>query len=40
MSWNLYLPLAGNSINILLLFGLGGAVGFLSGLFGVGAAFS
>ena len=36
---NLYLPLAGNSINILLLFGLGGAVGFLSGLFGVGGGF-
>lgn len=27
MSWNLYLPLAGNSINILLLFGLGGGRG-------------
>jgi uncharacterized membrane protein YfcA len=39
MSWNLYLPLAGNSINILLLFGLGGVVGFLSGLFGVGGGF-
>jgi uncharacterized membrane protein YfcA len=39
MFWNLYLPLAGNSINILLLFGLGGAVGFLSGLFGVGGGF-
>ena len=39
MSWNLYLPLAGNSTNILLLFGLGGAVGFLSGLFGVGGGF-
>ncbi len=37
--WNLYLPIAGNSINILLLFGLGGAVGFLSGLFGVGGGF-
>ena len=40
MSWSLYLPVAGNSINILLLFGLGGAVGFLSGVFGVVAAFS
>jgi hypothetical protein len=30
---------AGNSINILLLFGLGGAVGFLSGVFGVGGGF-
>jgi uncharacterized membrane protein YfcA len=39
MFWNLYLPLAGNSINILLLFGLGGVVGFLSGLFGVGGGF-
>jgi uncharacterized protein len=37
--FNLYLPLAGNSTNILLLFGLGGAVGFLSGLFGVGGGF-
>jgi uncharacterized membrane protein YfcA len=37
--FDLYLPLAGNSINILLLFGLGGAVGFLSGLFGVGGGF-
>jgi uncharacterized membrane protein YfcA len=37
--WNLYLPIAGNSINIVLLFGLGGAVGFLSGLFGVGGGF-
>jgi uncharacterized membrane protein YfcA len=36
---DLYLPLAGNSTNILLLFGLGGAVGFLSGLFGVGGGF-
>ena len=39
MSLSLYLPLAGNSINILLLLGLGGAVGFLSGLFGVGGGF-
>ena len=39
MSLSLYLPLAGNSINILLLFGLGGVVGFLSGLFGVGGGF-
>ena len=37
--FDLYLPLAGNSTNILLLFGLGGAVGFLSGLFGVGGGF-
>ncbi len=39
MFWSLYLPLAGNGINILLLLGLGGAVGFLSGLFGVGGGF-
>ncbi|MCL4501920.1 MAG: sulfite exporter TauE/SafE family protein [Deltaproteobacteria bacterium] len=39
MFWSLYLPLAGNGINVLLLFGLGGAVGFLSGLFGVGGGF-
>jgi hypothetical protein len=37
--WDLYLPIAGNSINVLLLFGLGGGVGFLSGLFGVGGGF-
>jgi uncharacterized protein len=37
--FDLYLPLAGSSTNILLLFGLGGAVGFLSGLFGVGGGF-
>jgi uncharacterized membrane protein YfcA len=37
--WNLYLPIAGSSINILLLFGLGSGVGFLSGLFGVGGGF-
>ncbi len=39
MFLNLYLPLAGHSTNILLLFGLGGGVGFLSGLFGVGGGF-
>ena len=39
MTLSLYLPLAGNGINILLLFGLGGVVGFLSGLFGVGGGF-
>jgi uncharacterized membrane protein YfcA len=39
MFWSLYLPVAGNGINILLLLGLGGAVGFLSGLFGVGGGF-
>jgi len=39
MLLSLYLPISGNAINILLLFGLGGAVGFLSGLFGVGGGF-
>lgn len=39
MPLSLYLPIAGSSINILLLFGLGGIVGFLSGLFGVGGGF-
>lgn len=39
MDWNIYLPIAGNSVNILLLLGLGGGVGFLSGLFGVGGGF-
>ena len=39
MSWNIYLPIAGNSVNILVLLGLGGLVGFLSGLFGVGGGF-
>ena len=39
MFWSLYLPVAGNGISILLLLGLGGAVGFLSGLFGVGGGF-
>jgi uncharacterized protein len=39
MSWSIYLPIAENSVNILLLLGLGGVVGFLSGLFGVGGGF-
>jgi uncharacterized protein len=39
MNWSIYLPIAGSSVNILLLLGLGGAVGFLSGLFGVGGGF-
>ncbi|AEB08325.1 sulfite exporter TauE/SafE family protein [Desulfobacca acetoxidans] len=39
MVLSLYLPISGNAINILVLFGLGGAVGFLSGLFGVGGGF-
>ncbi len=35
----LYLPIAGNSVNILSVLGLGGAVGVLSGIFGVGGGF-
>ncbi len=37
--WHMYLPIAGNSVNILTIFGLGGAVGLLSGIFGVGGGF-
>jgi len=36
---DIYLPIAGISINALVLLGLGGAVGVLSGLFGVGGGF-
>ncbi|MCX6543288.1 MAG: sulfite exporter TauE/SafE family protein [Acidobacteria bacterium] len=35
----IYLPIAGNAVNALLLVGLGGLVGLLSGLFGVGGGF-
>ena len=35
----IYLPVAHCSVNILVLLGLGGLVGFLSGLFGVGGGF-
>ncbi|MDP2698170.1 sulfite exporter TauE/SafE family protein [Thalassospira sp.] len=35
----IYLPIAEMSVNIFLILGLGGAVGFLSGLFGVGGGF-
>jgi len=35
----IYLPIAGNAVSALLLVGLGGLVGFLSGLFGVGGGF-
>jgi hypothetical protein len=38
MITSLYLPVAGSGVNVLLL-GLGGGVGFLSGLFGVGGGF-
>ena len=37
--FHLYLPIAGNSVNVLLIFGLGGLVGILSGIFGVGGGF-
>ncbi len=39
MSFFIYLPIAASSVNIFLLLGLGGLVGFLSGLFGVGGGF-
>ncbi len=35
----LFLPVAGVSVNVFLIIGLGGIVGFLSGLFGVGGGF-
>ncbi len=35
----IYLPIAGMSINFFLVIGIGGMVGFLSGLFGVGGGF-
>ena len=37
--FQIYLPIAEVSVNALLLFGLGGIVGVLSGLFGVGGGF-
>jgi len=35
----IYLPIAEMSVNVFLLLGMGGGVGFLSGLFGVGGGF-
>ena len=35
----MYLPIAGSSVNIFLILGLGGIVGLLSGIFGVGGGF-
>ncbi len=35
----IYLPIAELSVNMLVIFGMGGAVGFLSGMFGVGGGF-
>jgi uncharacterized membrane protein YfcA len=39
MHFAIYLPVAKTAVNVLLLVGLGGIVGFLSGLFGVGGGF-
>jgi uncharacterized protein len=39
MAMQIYLPIAEVSINAFLLLGLGGVVGFLSGMFGVGGGF-
>jgi uncharacterized membrane protein YfcA len=36
---DIYLPVAGNATSVLLIIGLGGLVGFLSGMFGVGGGF-
>src|SRR6516225_647438 len=36
---DIYLPIAGVSVDVLVLLGLGGMVGFLSGVFGVGGGF-
>ncbi len=35
----IYLPIAEMSVNVFLILGMGGAIGFLSGLFGVGGGF-
>ena len=37
--WHMYLPIAGNSVNVVLIFTIGGFVGLLSGIFGVGGGF-
>ena len=36
---NVYLPIAEMSVNVFLILGMGGGIGFLSGLFGVGGGF-
>lgn len=38
-SMHIYLPIAEMSVNIFLILGMGGMIGFLSGLFGVGGGF-
>ena len=35
----IYLPIAEIPVNVLMILGMGGAVGFLSGMFGVGGGF-
>ena len=35
----IYLPIAELPVNMFMVFGMGGAVGFLSGLFGIGGGF-
>ncbi len=37
--FDIYLPIAGMSVNLLVILGMGGGVGFLSGMFGVGGGF-
>lgn len=37
--FEIYLPIAELSVNLLIILGMGGAVGFLSGMFGVGGGF-
>jgi len=37
--FDIYLPIAELSVNLLVILGMGGAVGFLSGMFGVGGGF-
>jgi uncharacterized membrane protein YfcA len=37
--WHMYLPIAGNSVNVFMIFVMGGFVGLLSGIFGVGGGF-
>jgi len=39
MGLYMYLPIAGNAINVILVLGLGLIVGLLSGIFGVGGGF-
>lgn len=39
MNFHIYLPVAGVAVNAMTVIGVGGAVGFLSGLFGVGGGF-